>query len=439
MKKKAFIIAVFIMMLSMSFANSVYAMEQKEPAHAAAGDIRYQEDFEVNLTPSEALEPSNQETTVDESSPKINNSSDTKEIPTEHIPVEDIDLSDFRDKMYINEVQNLSAVVIPSNASEQKISYSSSDTSVAKVDYSGKLTAVGKGTCRIYATCDDMSVYYDLWVRVKTEAINVKSNYAVLKLGEQYNLEAKVQPPEASQSLKFKSKDESIATVSANGVITANSVGSTYVIVSNEDTTLQVNIIVNEEGKKSFEQSESNSKNRNNQVDTDELSKQIKNSEENIIKVQGINKISAAVLKELYGTEKMLVVSYDDYDLSIKGTDIINANNEINPLLRFSKTSNGTFLEFTDYGNLPGTISISLKRISDKYKYLYLIDENNNYIKLNDIGNNVVKISSTGKYLITNKKMERFKINVILILGSLGVFLILSLIYIFTKKRYWFW
>lgn len=365
--------------------------------------------------------------------------SDEYEPVTEYIPVEDIELPEFNEEMYVKDTQNLSATIIPTNASEQTIRYTSSNTSVARISSIGKLTAVGKGSCRIYISCDNMTVYYDLRVKVKTESINVKNKYIVIKPNEQFNLEASVQPAEASQELSFKSNDDSVAVVGPDGVITAKSVGSTSVIVSNEDTTILVNIIVNEDGNGTPEQNKHDTDTSKKKDITDELTKQIKESNDNIVKVSGIRKISSSALKELYGTDKTLTVMFDDYDLSIRGQDIFNANNEINTILDLSETSDGLLINLTDENKLPGTISIALKNESDKYRYFYLMSDNKEYQRLNALSNNVIKISSVGKYLLTEKNMNKFKINIVWVLSAAGVILLMSLIYIFTKKKYWFW
>lgn len=374
--------------------------------------------------------------TIDESAVDV---PDLYEPVTEYIPVEDIELSEFNEEMYVKDTQNLSATIIPANASEQTVSYSSSNTSVAKVSSIGKLTAVGKGSCRIYISCDNMTVYYDLRVKVKTESINVKSKYIVIKPNEQFQLEANVQPAEASQELSFKSNDDSVAVVGPDGVITAKSVGSTSVIVSNEDTTILVNIIVNEDGNGTTEQNKPYTDTSGKKDITDELTKQIKESNDNIIKVSGISKISSSALKELYGTDKTLTVMFDDYDLSIRGQDIFNANNEINTKLDLSKTSDGLLINMIDENKLPGTITVSLKKAPNTYKYFYLMGNSKDYQMLNTLSNNTIKISSVGEYLLTEKNMNKIKINIVWVLGAAGVILLMSLIYIFTKKKYWFW
>ena len=111
-------------------------------------------------------------------------------------------------------------------------------------------------------------------------------------------------------------------------MITAKSIGSTSVIVSNEDTTILVNII-NEVGNGTTEQNTHDTDMSKIKDITDELTKQIKESNDNIVKVSGISKISSSALRELYGTNKTLTVMFDEYDLSIRGQDIYNVENMI--------------------------------------------------------------------------------------------------------------
>jgi len=414
-------------------------------AYADEHDVNTEPDSEiVEQTNAEADEPAHNWDNSIPDTPDIIDESPVDvpnlyEAVTEYIPVEDIELSDFNEEMYVKDTQDLSATIFPANASEQTVRYSSSNTSVAKVSSIGKITAVGKGSCRIYISCDNMTVYYDLRVKVKTESINVKSKYIVIKPNEQFQLEANVQPAEASQELSFKSNDDSVAVVGPDGVITAKSVGSTSVIVSNEDTTILVNIIVNEDGNGTTVQNKPDTDTSGKKDITDELTKQIKESIDNIVKVNGISKISSSALKELYGTDKTFTVMFDDYDLSIRGQDIFNANNEINTILDLSETSDGLLINMTDENKLPGTITVSLKNDSNTYKYFYLMNNSKDYQMLNTLSNNTIKISSVGEYLLTEKNMNKFKINIVWVLGAAGVILLMSLIYIFTKKKYWFW
>ena len=359
---------------------------------------------------------------------------------TEYIPVEGIELAEFKDKMYVKETQNLSATVSPTSATYHEVRYSSSNTRVATVSASGNLTAVGKGTCRIYVSCDNYSVYYPLAVAVKTESIDVASKFIVLKPGEQFNLEAAVQPAEASQELKFKSNDDTVVQVSDDGILTAGATGSTSLIVSNEDSTVLVNVIVSTDKDTAAIQNPEKPVDDSGSQKTDSLAQKIRETDEREITVKNLKCISSEVLKALYGTDKSLTVDLDAYTLSIRGQDIFNANNEIDTRLDLTETENGMLVNFNEGKNLPGTVSIKLKHAPKQYKYFYIVNtQNSGYQALNSLSDNSFKVSSIGQYLLSTKNMNRIKINLIWILSGSGVILLLSLIYIFTKKKYWFW
>ncbi len=136
---------------------------------------------------------------------------------TEKVNVENIVVSEFKDKMNVEETQNISATVIPATATNSTLTYSSSDSRIATVDELGKLTAIRKGTCTISVEADGYVTYLSLTVKVKTAKIEIEKSFVTLKPEQTYSLNAKVIPAEAPQTLKYKSTDESIVTVSPDG------------------------------------------------------------------------------------------------------------------------------------------------------------------------------------------------------------------------------
>lgn len=73
------------------------------------------------------------------------------------IAVSSVSVSPSNIMLEVGGSARLSASVSPSNATNQKVSWSSSNTSVATVDGSGNVKAVDRGTARITATCDGKS------------------------------------------------------------------------------------------------------------------------------------------------------------------------------------------------------------------------------------------------------------------------------------------
>ena len=83
---------------------------------------------------------------------------------------------------------------------------------------------------------------------------------------------------------------------------------------------------------------------------------------------------------------------------------------------------------------------VKLNEEKSDFRYFYLVDSSEgSYQKLKSAGKNEFKVTTAGEYLLTNKNMNRIHINVIWILGGAAVILALSVVYIFTKKKYWFW
>lgn len=388
---------------------------------------------------TEIYEPVTEENTVTEL-PAVNDN-EIKMPKTEYVAVEDIVVSEFKNSMYVDETQNLSPTVFPPDATEQRFTYSTSNQSVARIDRLGKITAVGGGTCYVSVECGGLTVSYSLRVKIKTESISVKSRYIVLKPGQQFGLEAKVSPPGASQVIKYKSQDEDVASADENGIITANYNGSTSIVISNEDYTMSVNVIVNTDGKVNADDSKTNDINDSSIKSQDKLAEKIRNSAEETIVAGNVKKISSEVLRELYGTDKKLIIECDGYDIYLNGRDISNAENELFTELDFTETDKGIMLSQSEQYRLPGKIRIKLRNIKSDYKYFYMCSNDGKSLrKLNALsGDNTFSINSAGDYLLTTERAESFRINIVWVLGAAGVILLMSVVYIFTKRKYWFW
>lgn len=357
------------------------------------------------------------------------------EITTEHIFVKNIELAEFTQEMYVNDTQTLSPTILPADATNQNVSYSSSNNSVATISQIGKITAIGKGSCKIFIEADGFSTYYNLEVKVKTTNINVKSNFVVLKLGEQFSLEGSVTPKEAPQELTYKSKNEEVATVDKTGTIFSHKIGDTMITVSNEDTTVMINVIVSADENLIESIDNSNTKIQEND-NLNSIVKKIKNSPEDTVVTKDITKISKEILRELHETEKNLIIECDDYNIYLNGKWIINATNEIDTKIIFIEKDNGLEFEISD--NLPGKIELQFKNKLLNYNYLYFYD-NEKYSILNTNSTEKVLIDTSGKYYLKKDKIGGFKINFLWIIGGIGVILTFFVIYIFTKKKYWFW
>ncbi len=107
------------------------------------------------------------------------------------------------------------------------VTWTSSDTKIAKVDSSGKVTALAAGTAVITATDSKTKKAVKCNITaVKTEytKITLSSTARTLTVGESFQLTATTNTD--SKNVKFKSSNTNVAKVDANGKVTSVSAGT---------------------------------------------------------------------------------------------------------------------------------------------------------------------------------------------------------------------
>lgn len=133
----------------------------------------------------------------------------------------------------------LKAIVMPSNASDKTVTWTSSNESVAKVT-NGVVIAVAEGTATITATTADGSFTATCTVNVKIPTVAVggvtlDSTSANLKVGGTMTLTATISPANATdKTLTWTSSNEDVAKVE-NGVVTAMGEGTATITVTTAD------------------------------------------------------------------------------------------------------------------------------------------------------------------------------------------------------------
>ena len=138
------------------------------------------------------------------------------------------------------ETAQLTAIITPSDATNQVLNWTSSNTSVATVDANGFITTKAVGSTTIKATTTDgtnLSATCQVTVNKQyVTSIALNETRLVMHIGETAQLLADVQPENASNpALSWSTGNSTIATVDNNGLVTALAGGTTYIRASATD------------------------------------------------------------------------------------------------------------------------------------------------------------------------------------------------------------
>lgn len=157
----------------------------------------------------------------------------------QEVPVTSVSITQATAEIIIGETIQLSASVQPSNATKKTVTWSSSNSEIATVDETGKVTAIKAGEATITAKAEEKTATCKVIVQKKFIAVSsVTLNKAELYLekGHSETLVATLAPDEATdKTVSWRSSDTFIATVDANGKVTAISKGTAAITVTAND------------------------------------------------------------------------------------------------------------------------------------------------------------------------------------------------------------
>lgn len=341
------------------------------------------------------------------------------------IAVAAIDISNHEDNLEVDKTVSLTATVTPSDATSATVTYSSSNDSIATVSSSGEVKGISKGNVTIKIKAGDITKKVHLKIIVATTRISMNSTYLVLKPDETYQLKADVLPAQADQSISYHSQESEIFNVTRSGLVTAKKCGNGNIIVSNEDFSTSVTVIVNKDGEgtdkdKTYTESKTNSK----------YPELLNTSEQPVI--------SSEMLRYYYENSKIITIQSSGYSMQLNGSDILNCDNILYTDLQLKSTRQGTEFTLNNNEKLCGKVTLILDNHTGKYLYLYNNSKKTyEQLEFNDINHLTLEIE--GRYLITEEPISTLKINKAMFGMAVGVVVLLIAVYIFVKKRYWFW
>ena len=154
---------------------------------------------------------------------------------------ESVELSQKEIKLYLGENRSLTATVLPSDASDKNVTWSSSNPNVATVSTAGNVVSKSVGTTVITVKTADGGhqaschvtvlepVVYATSLTITPQALN-------MNIGESASLTLQMLPSNANERLVWESDNESVARV-VNGDITAVGVGVAKIMVKGKNVT----------------------------------------------------------------------------------------------------------------------------------------------------------------------------------------------------------
>lgn len=159
-----------------------------------------------------------------------------KEVPT--VQIEQIRLSANRTVIHKGESETLKVEIVPEEARDHEIEYSSSNPNILSVDNHGNLLGIRSGIADIKVKAKENSVASSMRFQVYTPLTDMQINTEslVMQEGDRFVILPVLIPSDAdNQKVTYTSDKEEIATVDNFGNIRAVKEGNTKIIVQTEE------------------------------------------------------------------------------------------------------------------------------------------------------------------------------------------------------------
>ncbi len=162
------------------------------------------------------------------------------------VAVTSINISPKSIELAVGEKETIVSIIKPAKATNQKVSYETSDESIATVTDSGEITAVSAGKGEIIVKTDDGGVSDKATIEVSAipvemevvavTGVSVRPRNVTLMDGSTQQLVETVEPDDATEkAVGWSVDDDSIALVNSTGMVEAVSEGSAVVTVTTLD------------------------------------------------------------------------------------------------------------------------------------------------------------------------------------------------------------
>lgn len=162
----------------------------------------------------------------------------TDDPDAEYVAVTGITLDVTTKEILTNDTCRLTATIQPDNATNRKVLWKSSDERVATVDTAGLVTALSAGQTTIMAKTQEGLKTARCTLTVVQPVLGIKWYSDIITLGKTQQMKAVFTPDSLTRPVQWNSSNPEVASIDSSGLVTALSVGNTYISVQTLDGSL---------------------------------------------------------------------------------------------------------------------------------------------------------------------------------------------------------
>ena len=166
-----------------------------------------------------------------------------KDLLKKDILIDEISLSSETMNMSVGDKATLVVTIIPSDATNKHIIWTSNDTSIATVDEDGVVNALNEGNVIITAKTQDGSkeancnvIVKKVTIIVSIDSVSLNKSTLNLEVGQEEILLANISPADATnKEITWISSDKKVATVNSKGIVKGIKEGKATITVITKD------------------------------------------------------------------------------------------------------------------------------------------------------------------------------------------------------------
>ncbi len=164
-------------------------------------------------------------------------------------PVTSINITGEESKVLpIGETYKITYEILPSNASNKNVKFTSSNSSIASVSEDGTVTSKSTGTATITVTTVDGSktASITIYAGPHVESISINNTDSDLHIGDKVQIKVTISPGDASlQTFTYSTSNSEIASITQDGVVTALKTGQVRITVTTLDEGKSASVTFN--------------------------------------------------------------------------------------------------------------------------------------------------------------------------------------------------